>query len=283
MHVAETTNPALDPHANLVADICRFIEAAQSMPSLEQLAQRAGLSTYHFQRLFKRIAGVTPKQYADAHRQQKLRAQLGNGDSITNILLDAGYNSNSRFYENADAVLGMTPTRYRQGGAGVIIYFAIGQCSLGAILVAQSERGICAILLGDDADELARDLQDRFPNAELIGGDTQFERVVAAVVGFVENPNIGFDLPLDIRGTAFQQRVWQALREIPVGTTASYTDIANRIGAPKAVRAVAGACAANALAVAIPCHRVVRSDGNLSGYRWGVERKRALLKKEGGQ
>jgi AraC family transcriptional regulator of adaptative response/methylated-DNA-[protein]-cysteine methyltransferase len=274
------SNPTPNPHAALIADSCRFIETAETLPSLDQLAQRAGLSPYHFQRLFKRIAGVTPKQYADAQRQQKLRAQLANGNSITDTLIDAGYNSGSRFYENADAVLGMTPTRYRQGGAGVCIYFAIGECSLGAILVAQSERGICAILLGDDAEQLAHDLQDRFPNAELIGGDTRFESVIATVIGLVENPRIGFDLPLDIRGTAFQQRVWHALREIPVGTTASYTDIANRIGSPKAVRAVAGACAANALAVAIPCHRVVRSNGNLSGYRWGVERKRALLEKE---
>ncbi len=174
----------------------------------------------------------------------------------------------------------MTPGNYRAGGANSTIRFAIGACALGAILVAQSERGICAILLGDDPDALARDLQDRFPRASLIGGDRGFEQLVATVVGFVEAPRIGLDLPLDVRGTAFQQRVWQALREIPAGHTASYTEIAQRIGAPKAVRAVAGACAANALAVAIPCHRVVRSDGGLSGYRWGVERKRALLDNE---
>jgi AraC family transcriptional regulator of adaptative response/methylated-DNA-[protein]-cysteine methyltransferase len=174
----------------------------------------------------------------------------------------------------------MTPTDYRAGGANTEIRFAIGQCSLGAILVARSERGVCAILLGDDPDALARDLQDRFPQARLIGGDAQFEALVAMVVGFVEAPALGLDLPLDVRGTAFQQRVWQALREIPVGETASYTDIANRIGAPTSVRAVARACAANAIAVAIPCHRVVRTDGALSGYRWGVERKRALLARE---
>jgi AraC family transcriptional regulator of adaptative response/methylated-DNA-[protein]-cysteine methyltransferase len=174
----------------------------------------------------------------------------------------------------------MTPIHYRAGGANTAIRFAIGECSLGSILVAKSDRGVCAILLGDDPDELARDLQDRFPRANLIGGDGEFEQLVARVVGFVEAPGIGLGLPLDVRGTAFQQRVWQALCEIPAGETASYTDIANRIGSPNSVRAVAQACAANTLAVAIPCHRVVRNDGGLSNYRWGVERKRALLEKE---
>jgi len=174
----------------------------------------------------------------------------------------------------------MTPTAYRAGGAQTEIRFAIGQCSLGAILVARSERGVCAILLGDDPDALARDLQDRFPQAQLIGGDAGFEQWMAQVVGFVDAPGLGLNLPLDLRGTAFQQRVWQALRAIPPGHTASYTEIAKRIGAPTSARAVAQACGANALAVAIPCHRVVRSDGGLSGYRWGVERKRALLDRE---
>jgi AraC family transcriptional regulator of adaptative response/methylated-DNA-[protein]-cysteine methyltransferase len=175
----------------------------------------------------------------------------------------------------------MTPSEYRAGGAATAIRFAVGECSLGSILVAQSDRGVCAILIGDDPDELARDLQDRFPHARLTGGDGEFEKLVAQVVGFVEAPGVGLDLPLDVRGTAFQQRVWQALRAIPAGETASYTEIARRIGVPKAVRAVAQACRANALAVAIPCHRVVRNDGGLSGYRWGVERKRALLEREG--
>jgi AraC family transcriptional regulator of adaptative response/methylated-DNA-[protein]-cysteine methyltransferase len=174
----------------------------------------------------------------------------------------------------------MTPTAYRAGGAATRIRFAVGECSLGSILVAASQRGICAILLGDDPDALARRLQDEFPNAELIGGDADFERQVARVVGFVETPAVGLDLPLDVRGTAFQQRVWQALRALPAGTTASYAEIARRIGAPRAVRAVAQACAANRLAVAIPCHRVVRTDGALSGYRWGVHRKAALLAAE---
>jgi AraC family transcriptional regulator of adaptative response/methylated-DNA-[protein]-cysteine methyltransferase len=199
---------------------------------------------------------------------------------VTEAIFDAGYNSNGRFYEKADAVLGMTPTNYRAGGANTKIWFAIGECSLGSILVATSERGVCAILLGEDPDALARDLQDRFPRANLIGGDKAFEQLVAKVIGFVEAPALGLDLPLDVRGTAFQQRVWQALRKIPVGSTASYTDIAKRIGSPNSVRAVAQACAANALAVAIPCHRVVKNDGALSGYRWGVERKRELLKRE---
>ncbi len=175
----------------------------------------------------------------------------------------------------------MQPSQYRAGGVDARIMFALGQCALGAILVARSEKGVCAIALGDDADVLLRELQDRFPRAELIGGDAAFEQLVAKVVGLIEAPNLGIDLPLDVRGTAFQQRVWQALREIPAGETVSYAQVAARIGAPKSVRAVAQACAANTLAVAIPCHRVVRSDGALSGYRWGVERKRALLLREG--
>ncbi len=199
---------------------------------------------------------------------------------MTTAIYEAGYNSNSRFYEESKNVLGMTPTAYRAGGVNTEIRFAVGECSLGAILVASSEIGVCAILMGNDANELVKDLQDRFPKSTLIGGDDAFERLVAKVVGFIEAPSIGLDSPLDIRGTAFQQRVWQALKNIPVGKTASYTDIARAIGSPKAVRAVAQACAANALAVAIPCHRVVRNDGAISGYRWGVDRKKALLKVE---
>jgi AraC family transcriptional regulator of adaptative response/methylated-DNA-[protein]-cysteine methyltransferase len=270
----------LEQHAAKVTEACRIIEEAEEAPSLDELAQRVGLSSYHFHRVFKQITGLTPREYAAAQREQRLREELARSSSVTEAIFDAGYNANSRFYEKSHQVLGMTPSNYRAGGANTEIRFAVGECSLGAILVAQSERGVCAILLGDDPNELARDLQDRFPRADLIGGDGDFEQLVAQVVGFVEAPELGLDLPLDVRGTAFQQRVWQALREIPPGQTASYTDIANRIGAPKAVRAVAGACAANALAVAIPCHRVVRNDGGLSGYRWGVERKRALLKKE---
>ncbi|CAJ0811497.1 Bifunctional transcriptional activator/DNA repair enzyme Ada [Ralstonia wenshanensis] len=264
----------------LVAQACRRIEAADTPPTLDALAQDAGLSPYHFHRLFKSVTGLTPKGYADAHRARKLRAQLGRGSTVTEAIYDAGFNASSRFYEASDNVLGMTASRYRAGGAQTTIRFAVGECSLGSILVAQSDRGICAILMGDDPDALVRDLQDTFPKAELIGGDTGFEDLVAKVVGFVEAPSIGLDLPLDVRGTAFQERVWQALREVPPGSTTSYTEIAARIGAPKAVRAVAQACAANHIAVAIPCHRVIRRDGNTSGYRWGVERKLALLERE---
>ena len=272
--------PLAEQHAAKVATICRLIESAERVPSLDELAKHADISPYHLHRVFKAIMGLTPKGYATAHRAKRVRAELSRSGTVTEAIYGAGYHSNGRFYEKSDQVLGMTPTDYRAGGANAQIRFAIGECSLGSILVAASERGVCAILMGEDPDALARDLQDRFPRANLIGGDAKFEQLVAKVVGFVEAPNLGLDLPLDVRGTAFQQRVWQALRNIPAGTTASYADVAGQIGAPKAVRAVAQACAANALAVAIPCHRVVRSDGGLSGYRWGVERKRALLERE---
>lgn len=268
-------------HAATVAAACRQIEASDSLPALNDLAETAGLSAFHFHRVFKAATGLTPKGYAAAHRSRRVRQRLADGGSVTEALYDAGFNSNSRFYEAADQVLGMKPGDFRAAGQNNDIRFAVGQCSLGAILVAQSERGICAILLGDDPHQLVCDLQDQFRRANLIGADAEFEQLIARVVGFIEAPAIGLNLPLDVRGTAFQERVWQALREIPVGSTASYADIALRIGSPKAVRAVAQACGANSLAVAIPCHRVVRSDGNLSGYRWGVERKRELLEREG--
>ena len=272
--------PLAEQHAARAAELCRLIENAEQVPSLDEMATHAGLSVSHLHRIFKAVTGLTPKAYAAAHRARRVRAVLARSGTVTEAIYDAGYNSSGRFYEDSARVLGMTPTRYRAGGADTQIRFAIGECSLGAILVAASAQGVCAVLIGDDPDRLARDLQDRFPRAVLIGADADFERIVATVVGFVEAPALGLDLPLDIRGTAFQQRVWQALREIPAGQTASYAEIARRIGAPKAVRAVAGACAANPLAVAIPCHRVVRNDGRLSGYRWGVERKRALLDRE---
>lgn len=264
----------------IIAEACRMIEQAEELPKLDVLAARMGVSPHHFHRLFRTVTGVTPHAWGAARRFERLREGLGRGDSVTRAIQSAGFASTSRVYETSHEVLGMTPTTWRDGGRGVRIRFALGACSLGAVLVAQSAVGICAITLGDDPEALLRDLQDRFPNADLIGGEAGFEDLVAQVVGFVDAPRIGFDLPLDIRGTAFQMRVWAALRQIPAGETVTYSQIADRIGAPKSVRAVAQACAANRIAVAIPCHRVVRTDGSLSGYRWGVERKRHLLTQE---
>ena len=266
--------------AGRVEKACRLIERSTGTLPLAALAEAAGLSPSHFHRLFKRLTGLTPRAYAAAHRAGRVRAELAKGHSVTAALYDAGFNSSGRFYEKSTDMLGMTPTHYRQGGTNEEIRFAVGQSSLGAILVASSTRGVVSILIGDDPQALAHDLQDRFPKARLLGGDRAYETLVARVVGLVEAPGLGLDLPLDVRGTAFQQRVWQALQDIPAGTTASYAEIATRIGAPKSVRAVATACAANNIAVTIPCHRVVRSDGALSGYAWGVERKRHLLDAE---
>ena len=259
---------------------CRLIERAETTPGLERLARTAGMSRFHFHRVFKSVTGVTPRAYAAAHRGRRVREALSGAGTVTDAIYGAGFNSNGRFYATSAQVLGMTPTAFRAGGTGASIRFAVGECSLGSVLVAATGKGVCAILLGDDPAALLRDLEHRFPNAELVGGDAGFERVVAQVVGFVDAPRRGLDLPLDVRGTAFQQRVWQALQTIPAGQTVSYSEIARRIGRPAAVRAVAQACGANTLAVAIPCHRVVRLDGRLSGYRWGIERKRALLDRE---
>ena len=268
----------------LVAQACRAIDAAldaaEQAPDLDALARDAGLSRFHFHRLFKAELGVTPKGYAAARRAARVTDALGDASSVTEAVYDGGYGSSGRFYAEATARLGMRPSTRRRGGNGETIRFAVGACSLGSVLVAATAKGIAAITLGDDPDGLVRDLQDRFPAADLVGADPGFEAMVAAVVAFVEAPRTGLDLPLDIRGTAFQERVWQVLRSIPAGSTLSYAEVAERLGTPKAVRAVAGACAANALAVAIPCHRVVRTGGDLSGYRWGVERKRALLARE---
>lgn len=270
-------------YAEKMVAACRAIEQGDEAPNLDALAESAGISRFHFHRLFTRIIGITPKAYAKAKRAERVRQELPRSGSVTDAIYESGYNSNGRFYSDSADMLGMSPKRYRAGGAGETIRFAVGESTLGSILVASSERGVCAILIGSDPEALARDLQDRFPKAHLIGGDHDYERIIAKVVGFVQSPRTRFDLPMDVRGTAFQQRVWKALCQIPAGQTATYTEVAERIGSPAAVRAVAGACAANALAVAIPCHRVVRHDGSLSGYRWGVERKRALLDAEAAQ
>jgi AraC family transcriptional regulator, regulatory protein of adaptative response / methylated-DNA-[protein]-cysteine methyltransferase len=270
-------------HVALVAKACRIIEESEEAPSLEKLAEAIGRSPGYFHRMFKAATGVTPKDYAVAHRAARVRHGLASGSPITEAIYDAGFNSSGRFYERSTGMLGMTPSQYRAGGVNEEIKFAVGQTSLGAILVASTKKGVAAILLGDDPDELVRNLQDRFPKAHFIGADRDYEILVAQVVGLVEKPRISLKLPLDVRGTVFQERVWKALQEVPAGETVSYAEIARRIGAPKAVRAVAGACAANKLAVAIPCHRVVRNDGSLSGYAWGVDRKRALIDREASQ
>jgi len=272
--------PLAEERAIKIAAACRAIENAEEPPNLDQLAKIAGMSRYHFHRIFKAATGLTPKAFAVAHRSDRIREELPKWNTVTEAIYGAGFNSNGRFYAKSAEMLGMKPASFRDGGNGVMILFAVGESSLGSILVASTEKGVCAISLGNNPDALVKDLQDRFPKARLVGGDREFERLVSKVIGFVEAPNVGLDLPLDVRGTAFQRRVWQALREIPAGSTASYSEIAERIGAPKAARAVAQACASNPIAVAIPCHRVVRIDGNLSGYRWGVDRKRALLERE---
>ena len=264
----------------LIEKACRAIEAAETPPKLNVLARLAGLSPGHFHRLFKRVTGVTPKEYGASFRAQRIRDELDSNRRVADAIYAAGFGSSSRFYEHSNRRLGMTPTRFRNGGSGEQLRFAVGQCSLGAILVAMTERGVAAILLGDEPDGLVRSLQDQFPSARLVGGDPDFESYVAQVIGLVEQPAMGVNLPLDVRGTAFQQRVWMALRNIPAGSTISYAEVAAAIGRPTASRAVAAACAANLHAIAIPCHRVVRSDGSLSGYRWGVERKRLLLERE---
>jgi AraC family transcriptional regulator of adaptative response/methylated-DNA-[protein]-cysteine methyltransferase len=270
----------LQLHAERISEACRLIETAEDEPKLDHLAREVGMSRYHFHRIFKSVLGVTPKAYAIAHRHKRVRAETGKAATVTEAIYDAGFNSGGRFYATASEMLGMSPSDFRSGGIAREIKFAIGKCSLGAILVATSDKGVCAILFGDRPDALRRDLQKLFPRAKLIAGDKDFERIVAKVIALVENPKAGLDLPLDIRGTVFQHRVWEALRRIPVGSTASYAEIAEAIGAPGSARAVARACASNRIAVAIPCHRVIRSDGSLSGYAGGVSRKRALLARE---
>ncbi|MUZ75828.1 bifunctional DNA-binding transcriptional regulator/O6-methylguanine-DNA methyltransferase Ada [Agrobacterium vitis] len=267
-------------NSSLVERACRMIEQMEEELSLEELASAVGRSPSHFHRLFKAKTGLTPKEYSSANKAARIRTSLDCGNSITSAIYDAGFNSSGRFYDNSINILGMKPSRYRAGGANEELKFAVGQVFLGAVLVASSSKGIVSILLGDEPEKLVHDLQDRFPKAVLVGADKDYEDLISKVVGFVEKPELGLDLPLDIRGTAFQQRVWKALQGIPAGKTASYSEVAQQIQSPSAIRAVARACAANNLAVAIPCHRVVRNNGSLSGYAWGVERKRALLDRE---
>jgi len=271
-----------DREAALITAACRTIESADGEPRLAELAANAGMSPYHFHRMFKRIAGVTPRSYAAAHRQRRVQESLSSGMQVTEAIYASGFNSSGRFYEATPQTLGMTPTAYRKGGDGEIIWHALRRCTLGYVLVAGTQRGLCAIFLGDDPGSLVADLKNRFPNAGLCEPEAAVGGWVTEVVRYVDNPGReeGLGLPLDIRGTAFQRRVWEALCEIPAGKTASYGEIAERVGRPGAARAVASACGANALAVAIPCHRVLASDGGLAGYQWGTERKRRLLEQE---
>lgn len=278
--LSAVTPPPSPRDADLVEALCRFIDEQEALPSLGELAAHIGKSPSATERLFKRVLGVTPRAWADERRAQRLRGALEEGARVTDALYDAGYGSSSRLYERSDAVLGMKPTRYRAGAPGERITFSVGPCTLGEVLVASTARGVCSICLGDDPEALLDELQRRFPKAELVGGDERHEATVAAVLELVERPDGPFELPLDVRGTAFQRRVWDVLRKIPAGTTISYAELADRIGQPSATRAVASACGANKIAVVIPCHRVVRKDGGLSGYRWGIERKAELIKRE---
>jgi len=263
-----------------IATVCRLIESTEERLPLRKLAEYAGWSPYHMQRVFKASTGLSPADYAAAHRGKQVHQSLREESTITDAIYAAGYSSSSRFYEASTGLLGMTPSKYRKGGSGTNIVFATAECWLGSILVARSEYGVCAILLGDDPETLTQQLSAQFPLAKIAGGNAEFEQLVRNVVQLVELPRRAVNLPLDIRGTAFQRRVWQALREIPAGATASYSDISKRLGGQTSPRAVAQACAANRIAVAIPCHRVVGKDDSLAGYQWGLERKRKLLERE---
>lgn len=263
-----------------VVAMCRAIEGGDRAPSLEELARIAGTSPFHAHRLFRESTGLTPRAYAASVRSGRMREELTRASSVTAARVDAGYVSTGRFYEETRSTLGMTPSEFRAGGASVRIRFAVGECSLGSVLVAATDVGLAAVLLGDSPEPLVEDLERRFPRATIVGADPGFDDWVAQVVALVEHPERTLELPLDIRGTAFQRRVWEALRAVPPGTTTTYSALAEALSAPSSVRAIAGACAANPIAIAIPCHRVVRRDGDLAGYRWGIDRKRELLRRE---
>ena len=266
--------------ADLVIQACRHIEQAENPPTLMDLAERAGLSSSHFHRLFKKIVGVTPKQYTITHQVERFRNNILSGHSVTEAIYQSGFSSSSRAYEKSNSRLGMKPGDLKKGGAAIAIKYGISRCFLGWVIVAASNRGICCIEFGDSPDEVIQLMHQRFPKARLINADEGFNSLINEIVGFIKQPNKDFQIPLDIQGTVFQQKVWAILREIKPGRTKSYSDIAKQLGNPQAVRAVARACAANKLAVVIPCHRVIAKDGRISGYRWGVDRKKLLLENE---
>lgn len=264
----------------LVLQACQAIENSTTSLSLEQLAQQAQISRYHFHRIFKSVTGLTPKAFQQAVQAKRIATSLQSAPSITDAIYDAGFNSAGRFYDSAHTLLGMQPARFREGGRGECIRYEIVSCALGWVIVAATRKGVCAIEFGDEAQTLSVHIRERFHQAQFEEADAEFKRWVAQVIRYLDQPQGVLSLPLDIRGTVFQRRVWQAMQAIPAGQTASYSEVAEQIGQPKAFRAVAHACASNTIAVAIPCHRVIRANGNLSQYRWGPERKAELLKRE---
>ena len=266
--------------AKYVTRARQLLDSAESVVTLADLSKRVGLSAFHLQRLFKRATGLSPREYQSARRMQHVKTELRKGEDVTTALYDAGFGSPSRLYEKAPQRLGMTPGEYRRGGAGASISFAIVPTPLGRLLVAATERGLCAVRFGESISELERGLRTEFHAAELHRDDAAMRKYVDPLLSAIRGENTTVDLPLDIRATAFQMKVWEALRQIPAGETRSYSEVAREIGEPRAVRAVARACATNPVALAVPCHRVVRGDGELAGYRWGVERKKKLLEKE---
>lgn len=271
-------------HAMLVERACRWIEASDGVPTLESLAAAMDLSPHYLHRLFKARTGMTPRAYFAAHRLKRVDRGLREGPNVTAAFHDAGYGSSSRFYEEASGALGMAPSTLRKGGEGITIRAVVTRCSLGRVLVAVTERGVCAAAFGESEASLVEELHRRFPKATIervnLSNDDDIAALVREVVAMVEAPEAKSNVPIDLIGTAFQQKVWRALREIPAGATISYSELARRIGAPKAVRAVGTACGNNPVAVVVPCHRVVREDGELGGYRWGLSRKKMLLARE---
>jgi AraC family transcriptional regulator of adaptative response/methylated-DNA-[protein]-cysteine methyltransferase len=271
---------AVRTNLNLVESICKYIAKQPSPPSLTELGNQYNLSHYHLQRIFKRVVGVTPKQYAEQHREQRLRKQLKSDKSVTNALYQSGYGSSAALYTNASSKFGMTPKNYKSGGQNLVIYFSITSSSLGKLLVAATSKGICMVSLADEEQSLLDALCSEFPQANISKDNKYLLKQVSIILQYLKGQEPHCDLPLDVRGTAFQKRVWDELKKIDYGTTCSYEQIAKRIGKPKAVRAVANACANNPTSLVVPCHRVIRKDGSLGGYRWDLKRKEALLKME---
>lgn len=270
-----------DPQMQIAQEVCRIIEQNDGDSiTLSELSKRVGVSSFHLQRTFKSVMGISPKGYAEARRVKKFKEDVRAGERITSAMYGAGFGSSSRLYENAAAQLGMTPATYSKGGRGVVINFATAKTSLGQLLVAATNKGVCSVMLGDSEAELKTDLKREFPAAEIHEDEKPLRVSLNAIVEHLENKNPRVDLPLDIRATAFQMQVWQQLRAIPYGKTYSYSDVAKAIGQDKAIRAVARACATNPVALVIPCHRVIREDQSLGGYRWGLERKKKLLAAE---